>query len=139
MMARFHAEQPPLLPTDAADLTVEVESGGKTLDDDHTSDAVKSLTRQVLEQRVIRLTRQNKKLDFEIQRVEEQFGDIAQMRREVLRANEVVKQTLYALVRRVSEQLALMEDPLEIQTFLHEQLTQAFNDLAYEHKARIDP
>jgi hypothetical protein len=92
------------------------------------------LATEILEERRDRLRKQNKKLDFEIEIQQQQYGDIAQLRRDVLRANAVVKHSLYALAVRIADDLALMDDPQQIRQLLHEQFSQTFNDLAYEHR-----
>lgn len=90
------------------------------------------LAREIMEERRNRLRKQNTKLDFEIQRHELELVDFGQIQRQVLRCNEVVKQSLFAMIRRVASQLVEMNTEEEIHECLRVALIACFNDLAYE-------
>jgi hypothetical protein len=109
-----------------------VERNGSTPDSSRIAE-------EILVERRDRLRKQNVKLDHEIARAELTYGDLQEHRNQVLRANLVVKSGLFAMAIRISEQLALMDDPAAIQTFLHDQLSAVCNDLAYEgHRNTAD-
>jgi hypothetical protein len=122
-------------PTDAHFLSTAIagappeRNGNGGLPENH------DLARQILEQRRVRLERQNKKLDIEISRQEEAWGSITELKNDVRRMNAVVRQSLYAMAGRISEPLALMDDPTAIRDVLRDELTAAFRDLAYEDGA----
>jgi hypothetical protein len=119
--------------TDVEDLSTTVAgTAHHTRNGNGASPETSRLAGEILAQRALRLTKQNTKLDFEIAKHEEQWGNITQMRRDVRRSNAVVMQSLYALANRVAEPVASMNDPQEIRDFLHAQLREACNDLAYE-------
>lgn len=136
-MAEFQSEQMPLLPEEARDLSNTINEGGSVEADSHSSEETKSVTREILEERRDRLRKQNKKLDFEIHRQEERYGDLTELRRDVERMNRVVVQSLKSMAGRVAEPLAAMDDPTEIKRFLLEQLAHVFRDLAENHGSRI--
>jgi hypothetical protein len=97
------------------------------------SNGTSELTEEILRARRDRLRKQNTKLDFDIQRQEQQFVDFDLIKQQVLRANATVKSSLFALCIRVSEPLAVMDDPIAIEAFLRAELTQTLNSLAFEH------
>lgn len=98
-----------------------------------------TLAHEILEQRKLRLEKQNKKLDYDLQKQEQQYVDFALIKQQVLRANQTVKSSLFALVMRVSAPLADMDDPLTIEAFLRAELTQTLNSLAYENTGTAPP
>ena len=118
-MAEFQTEQPPLFTQDEADLSTGVAGEEGAARDSKKGAAVQSLTAGILAERMERLKKQNRKLDLD------------QIRRDVQRANAVVKQTLYAMANRIAEPLSAMDDPREIRDFLRAELRAAFNDLAF--------
>lgn len=129
-MAEFQTEQPALFEQDANDVRTAVETGEQTAESKKGA-AVQSLTAGILAERMARLKKQNRKLDLDLARAELQYGDIEQIRRDVQRANAVVKQTLYAMANRIAEPLSAMDDAGAIREFLRAELRTAFNDLAF--------
>jgi hypothetical protein len=132
-MGRGPSKNPLGSRTDFEDLSVSVAGTprlGRNGTDQHATGQTE-LAAQILQQRRIRLERQNRKLDLEIQRQEQQYGDIEQIRRDVRRANAVVKQSLYQMADRISEHLVMMDDPAEIEHLLWEQITDACHNLAF--------
>ena len=129
-MPDFHTEQPPLFEQDAQDVRTEVETGEATAESKKGA-AVQSLTAAILAERAERLRKQNRKLDLDLGKQEGRYGDVEQIRRDVQRANAVVKATLYAMANRIAEPLSAMEDAAEIRDFLRAELRAAFNDLAF--------
>lgn len=140
IMARLSSEQLPLLPQDRAEITADTGTGnvGGATEESRASEEVKSLAKQVLERRVKRLSWQNELLQLDVERKRGQFVDADEMIRAVRRANEVVKQSFYALCVRLSEPLSEMTNPSEIRDFLHREIRQVFNDLAYEQRYGSD-
>src|SRR5438128_2698100 len=86
---------------------------------------------RISQARLTRLTRQNEKLEIEVQRLKGEVGPIETFKQEVLRANAVVKTQLLALPFRLADQLATATDSHDCSQILQEAITQACNDLAY--------
>ncbi len=94
----------------------------------------KSLTTRLASERLRRLKHQNSKLSLELKKLRGQVGDIDKFKREVLAANQVVKQQILAVGPRLAPQLASISDPRELGRLLTEALVEALNDLAYERE-----
>lgn len=132
----FTTEQIPLLKQDAEDFSTEVNEGGSDRSQNKKGEVANTLTTEILEERRERLRKQNRKLDFELRKQEEKYGDLEEMRRDVQRMNRVVMQSLKSMAGRIAEPLAGMTDPREIKAFLLEQLAEVFQDLAEHHGSR---
>jgi hypothetical protein len=84
--------------------------------------------------RLTRLTRQNEKLEIEVQRLRGEVGPIEEFKQMVLKANAVVRLQFLALSHRLSPTLAPLSDPRDIQRIMDESVIQACNDLAFERE-----
>jgi hypothetical protein len=73
---------------------------------------------------------QIKKLRFENRRLHGELVPIERIKREVLRANVIVKAQLLALPDRLAPCLMGVTDPRDIRHILRQEIDQALNDLA---------
>jgi hypothetical protein len=99
---------------------------------DHKGAAYKALTTKLAEQRLIRLRQQNAKLKLELRKLRGQVAPLEDIKRQVLAANQVVKNQLLALPDRLAMPLIYLTDPRDIRRVLREGIVDALNDLAYE-------
>jgi hypothetical protein len=100
----------------------------------HKSKAEKALTVQLSEERLKRLIAQNEKLQIELKAHRGNLVDFDTIKRQVLAANTTVKQQLLALPDRVAGDLTAMTDAFAIRALLTKAITEALNQLAYEHQ-----
>ena len=94
-----------------------------------------AITTKLASARLKRLKTQNSKLDIELKRLRGQVGDVEKMKREVLVANQVVKQQVLSVAIRVAPALGLT--PEQVAGF-NAALTDCLNDLAYERENESD-
>ena len=93
---------------------------------------------RISQARLTRLTRQNEKLEIEVQRLRGEVGPIEVIRREVIRANTLVKGQFLSIGPRLAPQLASMADPREISKLLTTEIEQTCNDLAHGTEKNVD-
>ena len=96
------------------------------------SKEVKATTTKIAEERLKRLRHQNSKLSLEVRKLKGQLAPIEELKREVLAANQVVKQKLLSLPTRLAPPLAGNSNPAEIEALIREAITDAVNELCYE-------
>ncbi len=89
--------------------------------------------------RIVRVRRQNEKLALDLKKTKGEMVPLAEIKREVLAANAVVKQQLLAIPFRLATTLATISDPRELGRVLSEALVEALNDLAYERNLYQPP
>ena len=93
----------------------------------------RGVTTKITEARLKRLRLQNSKLMLELKRLKGEVVPAEDLKRKVLTANEIVKQRLLALPSKYALQIAGLTSPGEIEVLLRDGITEAINELAYEH------
>jgi hypothetical protein len=122
--------EPALFPGLAAPGETRSETNNGT--DNKKGKEYSALTTKLAEQRLIRLKHQNSKLKIELRKLRGQVVPLEQLKREVLAANQVVKNQLLALPDRLAMPLIHLTDPRDIRRVLRDGIADALNDLAYE-------
>jgi hypothetical protein len=84
------------------------------------------------QQRIIRVRRQNEALALSLQKTKGELVNADELKQEVLRCNQVVKQQLLSLAFELPPKLMDLRDPRAMQKLIHDSLVKALNDLAYE-------
>jgi hypothetical protein len=92
------------------------------------------ITQKLAQERLRRLRHQNRALVLTIAEKKGEVVSADELKRLVLSANASVKQQILAIPFRISESLASITEPREIARVLHQALTAALNDLAYERE-----
>jgi hypothetical protein len=93
------------------------------------------LSVKLAKERHTRLVLQNQKLRAEQRAREGGLVELAAIQRTVLQANATVKTHLLTLPGRLAGDLSTMTDPFAIRALLKKAITEALNELAYEHGA----
>src|SRR2546426_10625275 len=82
---------------------------------------------RISQARLTRLTRQNEKLEIEVQRLRGEVGPLEEFKQVVLRANSVVKLQILSVPIREGPRLGLSGEQI---TGLNQALADSLNDLA---------
>jgi predicted transcriptional regulator len=111
----------------------------KALDAGRNGDHAASTLEKIRVERLAKLRHQNAKLSIELKRLQAKVVDFESLKADVLRANAVVKNELFAMAFRMAGPLAATDTPQDVRALLTAEVTRVCNSLAYEREIYRQP
>jgi hypothetical protein len=111
----------------------------RALDQQRPSPRSPSSIEELRKHRITRIKRQNEHLQLSLEKAKGEVVNAADLKAEVLRANQFVKTQLLALPFLLADKLVNLEAPADIQRRLYAAICDCLNDLCYERGQVLPP